>query len=1448
MALPKWITPPGNLGIVPDLEYYEFPLDAYDESGGTLIFSLVSGRLPIGLQIVNTGLIKGIPVSELGGDTNVVYRFTIRVTNLDTRAITDRTFNLTITNIAPPIIEVPTPAVAPAMIKYLGLYADGDEIYQQFQARDASPGATLTWTLASGDLPNGLTFTSDGLLYGYIKPIPSPDPGSIPNWDETYWDYLGWEFSVKAATKVFTFTVDVFDGTLHDQSTYSLKVFPRSALTADTTDISADSENLEPEGTNLKFTVDYGSKHNPIIETTQADLMPVRQGSYFSFQITALDIDGDIVNYAIPALTSGSFDEQIYSIANPPGNYITTVVSGQELSAGVFPHASAAGTPAVIRFSSSTLVTLNEGDWISQELSGANAQVAESVINATTVPVYMIQNSFDAGAGNISVNDQELVVSTYNDSGFGDIWANIGIVPIAVSLESSVSSIDLNRGNFINGDKVKVLKKDPYDSTGKNLLWYDATVNSNVKVKLIGKEVVSSGLGGYLTEQGTSANAQITAISSTTGTISLTGAITVGVLTLDGGLITATVGDIITQVGVVGANATVTGNVTTSWVVPVEYHGVFNLTSHGAIKINGTTQTGIYPVQSTREDVPLTLTANAGSYITQTGSPGNALITANVVNALDIPVTYVSGTFNYGDGATAGNIKLNGTSISLHPIDLVTITNISGEYVSSATFTVGSESITSQVLVNGVSKNTYVSSILSVGIDLAPLPSTEGTVGFDEGKFDQDSLALPGGLEIHEETGWITGQLPNQTINEIIYPFEVIAYKRDASSYQDKQLFNLRVLGDLNNTIDWISSGDLGTIENGRISDFKVVAESSKGKTLFYKLTPDAAQHLPQGLELLPTGLISGRVSFEMFGVDQDVVTFDEGATTFDSVYNFTITASDVEGTIEAVKTFIITVVKRNSIPYEDLYLKALPTKSQRKLFLDLMADRSLFPADKIYRREDPFFGLASDIKTLFLPGLAPSTLAEYANAVQQNHYTKRLIFGDIKTALVIDTNTQNFDVKYEVVYIEIKDENSANSIDAGFHGIEIGPQQSVDLTNILQTPYFGKDGNSYTIVYPNSYHNMEQEMVTAIGYANKGALPDWMTSNQPTASGAFSAPLGFTHAVVLAYTRPGASETIAYRLRQRKFDFNAIDFTVDRYQLDNNYSANFDVEAQAFIPGHETTFDRYPRQANQLNDAGSVDYAIDVSFELIHDKLLSQVIAQGGFDGITSFRTGDTVIFYTQEYRLGQAQTDETIDYNLGWMDTLSIWDEAPWDYDYNLADNDNPFGDPTPGILWDRGQYVPGYLENDVGTRISSESDDFASFPTAPTNGQIFTFNDIVYTYNIDNQLWEVANQRAAVWQININPVTTVVTLSLVKGINFYDKLYVRSGTLHSGNYVFFDPTVKDNNTVPNYTVIPRVLNNKYTTFDGQGTRFFDNRDQYTLPESGDKYIKFTKTGVFT
>ena len=62
MAACIWLTPAGDLGIIPELEYYELPLDAYNPAGGQPTFTLISGSLPNGLELYDDGRILGIPV------------------------------------------------------------------------------------------------------------------------------------------------------------------------------------------------------------------------------------------------------------------------------------------------------------------------------------------------------------------------------------------------------------------------------------------------------------------------------------------------------------------------------------------------------------------------------------------------------------------------------------------------------------------------------------------------------------------------------------------------------------------------------------------------------------------------------------------------------------------------------------------------------------------------------------------------------------------------------------------------------------------------------------------------------------------------------------------------------------------------------------------------------------------------------------------------------------------------------------------------------------------------------------------------------------------------------------------------------------------------------------------------------------------------------------------
>lgn len=485
-----------------------------------------------------------------------------------------------------------------------------------------------------------------------------------------------------------------------------------------------------------------------------------------------------------------------------------------------------------------------------------------------------------------------------------------------------------------------------------------------------------------------------------------------------------------------------------------------------------------------------------------------------------------------------------------------------------------------------------------------------GGAGFDTTGFDQAVQALPPGLTLDPASGWITGTVGSQAAASETYTFQIYAYEYTNSSYASLPVqYQLTVLGDITNTIDWSTSANLGIIDNGGISELSVSAISNAGKTLTYSLITDQS-HLPQGLELLNSGLIVGRTTFEYFNLDAGSTTIDDG-NNFDNIYTFTVLASTTDGTATSTKTFTIGINNFNNRPYENLYLKALPTLDQRQTFLNIVNNTEIFPSSLIYRPSDPWFGRAKDIRSLFLAGLNPSQATTYLTAMSTNTYRKRIEFGNIKTAQALDSN---FNVKYEVVYVELNDDATSNG----------KSPSNIDYNNVISAN-----------VYPNSFTNMSSILTNTLGYENQGALPEWMTSPQTNKK-----QLGFTRAVVLAYTVPGASNLIAYRLKANGITFNGIDFVLDRYDLDNALTTNYNISTGAFIAGKETTFDRIKRPATVKYSA---DYGVkNLAFDMINNQTVASIQARGGLDGVTYFNSGDTLIFLQQENYVGETNPND--------------------------------------------------------------------------------------------------------------------------------------------------------------------------------------------------------------
>jgi hypothetical protein len=415
--------------------------------------------------------------------------------------------------------------------------------------------------------------------------------------------------------------------------------------------------------------------------------------------------------------------------------------------------------------------------------------------------------------------------------------------------------------------------------------------------------------------------------------------------------------------------------------------------------------------------------------------------------------------------------------------------------------------------------------------------------------------SIPSGLTLDSTTGWLTGYLPTVGLTEVTYDFNVTAFITNTPSVTSITYnYSLVVSGLLTTEVTWLTPSFLGNISNGSTSMFYVAASNTVGLPLQYRLVSGSNSRLPQGLTLLPTGLIVGRVSFNTFTLDTGTTTFDRDTTTFDLNYTFTVNAYSRNGYISVNKTFTIKVLKVYDKPYQNLYIECMPPVNDRQLVTNFLQNVNIFIPSLLYRADDPNFGLSRNVMYYHAYGLNAESIDTYVSALQLNHYWKDLILGSIKTAQAIDPITGT--VIYEVVYSEIID-NLVNN-----NNVSVGKE--VVLAYAIEN-------QTIDVVYPNSLDNMRNQVIDVVGQESP-LLPLWMLSKQTNGN-----VLGFTPAWVIAYTIPGASGQIQYNIEtQFGIQLNQVDFTADRYEIDSALTVNWDADAQSWIPSppESVTFD----------------------------------------------------------------------------------------------------------------------------------------------------------------------------------------------------------------------------------------------------------------------------------
>jgi len=421
------------------------------------------------------------------------------------------------------------------------------------------------------------------------------------------------------------------------------------------------------------------------------------------------------------------------------------------------------------------------------------------------------------------------------------------------------------------------------------------------------------------------------------------------------------------------------------------------------------------------------------------------------------------------------------------------------------------------------------------------------------------SGALPGGVQIDASSGELYGALARQTAVEKTYTFTVRANRVVSTGINvfTDQEFTMKVIGQIDIGIAFSTPTNVGTLTADIPSTLSIVAVAENtDRVLSYTVS---AGSLPPGITLSEQGNLIG--------------TIDPSAIT-DSTrsYSFTVSVSDQYQAVGHSNPFTVDVdIPFTQEEYGNMTGHATSFIDQN-IFYNIAQDPSINSQEYIYRGEDKHFGMKSKPEMLMISGLKAQTLTAFQNQMSENHAPKQLYFGDVKTAVA----KENGVVKYEVVYVEVKDNlvnnqgvavSSSITLRDDINKPMIGPRASTTNTTTDKDIYeittdgglsFSTDGSKtrfanqlgadlgfITKLYPNAVANMRSRM-KSLGHKEWTYLPQWMRTTQT----GDLAPLGFVLAVPICYCKPGTSALVKKRIEDKKLIFKNISFIVDRYTV----------------------------------------------------------------------------------------------------------------------------------------------------------------------------------------------------------------------------------------------------------------------------------------------------------
>lgn len=384
---------------------------------------------------------------------------------------------------------------------------------------------------------------------------------------------------------------------------------------------------------------------------------------------------------------------------------------------------------------------------------------------------------------------------------------------------------------------------------------------------------------------------------------------------------------------------------------------------------------------------------------------------------------------------------------------------------------------------------------------------------------------IPHFLKLDIDQGVIYGYIPYQPAYTENYELTVRATRfYTTATVTATNTFTLAIKGEVESSIEWVSSSTLGTIYTGRDSELAVVAKqlNSDYSVKYFQTTGT----IPAGLTLERDGSFSGSASYGTTGT-----------------YSFSIRAQDVHELSAIDRTFTLTVEDPDDKMYTKAWTRPFMALDKRSRFREFMTDSFVFPQSSMYRFYDPNFGVQTEIKIILEFAIQQQNLADYIPALRENFYRRRFVLGDVKLA---QAKTSSGTVIYEVVYLDVVDNMIQRSANTDIQG------------SVSRAVYANNE-----IYYPSSIDNMRYQLEhltlndTDFIYTDELNMPLFMRTAQ---TGDYKPP-GYMSVVPLCYTLPGEGQKIISRIKLRGFNFKQFDLDIDRLIIDkslDNSSAKY--------------------------------------------------------------------------------------------------------------------------------------------------------------------------------------------------------------------------------------------------------------------------------------------------